>query len=160
MTFDLLPDDSSSYTTYSEDGLTLGGVGVVAGSPHFHAVPDGSGGTAAEIFNSDGFLQELVNGGTFSLESVDFLDFSAGISALVTTDLGGNVVLNTPGTYVFPDAFFNQISWVRFSIQGATDDESYIIDNLTTSVPEPSTYAAIVAVAAMCGWRLRCRRAA
>lgn len=149
MTFDSLTPDFSTYSSYSESGLTLSA--TTAGN-HFYAVstPDLSS-TAAQIFSLDGAPQQLSAGGSlFNFKSIDIVQIDSGVTVNFIGSNGSTASSSSAGTVTFGSAFNNE-QWVKIQF-GATPagviDSSFVIDNLTV-VPEPAEWTAISA--ALCG---------
>jgi hypothetical protein len=159
MTFDPLPADFAMVTSYTEDGIQ-----IASGSPnHFHTVSDGSGGTAALFFQSDGFPQTVTfSGGTYTLSSIDFLfGFSGGIEALFTSSSGSVETVSSIGTHDFGSGF-SGISFFTIAFQNGDTGSGFTLDNIrlnaTSSVPEPATWAMMLFGFGAVGFAMRRRK--
>ena len=136
VTFDSL--SGGQVSSYTEDGVSL----ASGNTNHFHVTADGSGGKAAEFYQSDGFpFTFSFSGGSFALKSIDFLSFSNGIQAVFTSSSGAVQIVGSAGTVKFGGGFNDITSFVLSSANGGID-RSFVIDNvkLTGAVPEPATW--------------------
>jgi len=154
MTFDSLPIDFSAVSLHVEDGITLAG----ENGNHFHTVAGGAG-TAAGFYNSDAFPMLLTFGGSpFDLVSIDFLSFSDTIGAVLTSSSGAIVNVSNVGTFNF-GAGFSAINWVSITSSNGGSDLDFVLDNITgNAVPEPASWAMLIAGFGLTGAAMRRRR--
>ena len=146
-TFDGTFGDPQSYT---ENGITIAAINA---GWHVH-LDDG-----LTIMNHGGgccsspYLITFA-GGNFSLTSFDLSNSTS--PSLFTNNLGGSMTIGTDGSFNSFGPGWSNLAWVKWDISGQANMDNL---TLTAAVPEPESYALMLAGLGLMGAVARRRKA-
>lgn len=158
--------------SFTNSGGSCGLIAWGDDTPQYNADPNGYT-LSHNISNTTTIVMEQVGGGTFDLASIDLADIydnalgSTGGDILFTfTDAGGSsnqtvTIDTTPGLQTFA---FNRANLLSFTIApqntngGWIQFDNIVVDEIGSPVPEPATWAMMIAGFGMVGGAIRRRR--